>query len=102
MTETSELGIFRDAKPLQLTSTAKTLRMQEGKVLTTDGPFAETKEQLGGYYILECKDLDDALYWAARIPTVCGGGVGSVEVRPIREMIQLAEVHVQASARAGL
>src|SRR5436309_9152854 len=76
MSETSQLGIFRGAEPLQPTSTAKTVRMQDGKVLSTDGPFAETKEQLGGYYILDCTDLDEALYWAARIPTVCGGRAG--------------------------
>ena len=52
----------------------------------TDGPFAETKEQLAGYYLLDCKDLDEALEWAAKIPTACGGGSGCVEVRPIREV----------------
>ena len=98
MTETSRLGIFRGADPLQPTSTAKTVRMHNGKVLATDGPFAETKEQLGGYYILECKDLEEALAWAAKIPTVCGGGAGSVEVRPLREMTRLAEEHAQAHA----
>jgi hypothetical protein len=100
MSETSQLGIFRGAEPLQPTSTAKTVRVQEGKVLSTDGPFAETKEQLGGYYILDCKDLDEALYWAGRIPTVCGGGAGSVEVRPLREMTNLAELQAEVSARA--
>jgi hypothetical protein len=64
------------------------VRKQDGKVLLTDGPFAETKEQLAGYYMLDCKDLDEALEWAAKIPTGCGGGVGCVEVRPIREMGQ--------------
>jgi hypothetical protein len=100
MTETSRLGIFCGAEPLQPTDSAKTVRVQDGRVLATDGPFAETKEQLGGYYILNCRDLDEALYWAARIPTVCGGGAGSVEVRPIREMTSLAELHAEVSARA--
>lgn len=84
--EISEHGIFRGADPLQPTSTATTVRMQNGKALITDGPFAETKEQLGGYFILDCKDLDEALEWAAKIPAACGGGTGCVEVRPIREM----------------
>ena len=86
MAETSRRGILQGAEPLQPTSTATTVRMQNGKALVTDGPFAETKEQLAGYYILDCKDLDEALEWAARIPTACGGGTGCVEVRPIREM----------------
>jgi hypothetical protein len=59
--------------------------VENGKVLLTDGPFAETKEQLAGYYILDCEDLDEALEWAAKIPTACGGAPGCVEVRPIRE-----------------
>jgi hypothetical protein len=91
MDETNRRGIFKAAEPLQPTSTATTVRVQNGKVLITDGPFAETKEQLAGYYILDCKDLDEALEWAAKIPTVCGGGSGSVEVRPIREMPPRAE-----------
>jgi hypothetical protein len=59
--------------------------MKEGKTLVTDGPFAETKEQLAGYYILDCADLDEALEWAAKIPTGFGGANGCVEVRPIHE-----------------
>ena len=82
--ETSRRGIFKGADPLEPTSTAITVRVLNGKVLRTDGPFAETKEQLGGYFILDCKDLDEALEWAAKIPAGCGGGC--VEVRPIREM----------------
>ncbi len=74
------------AEPLQPTSTATTVRVQNGKVMITDGPFAETKEQLGGYYILDCKDLDEALEWAGKIPTACGGGNGCVEVRPIGDL----------------
>ena len=83
--EASKRGIFKGAEPLELTRTATTVRVQNGKALMTDGPFAETKEQLAGYYILDCKDLDEALEWAAKIP-VCGGGTGCVEVRPIREL----------------
>jgi len=86
MEETGRLGILRGAEPLEPTRTATTVRHDNGKVLITDGPFAETKEQLAGYYILECKDLDEALEWAARIPTACQGGAGCVEIRPIRTM----------------
>ena len=83
--ETQRRGIFRAADPLKYTSTATTVRMKEGKTLVTNGPFAETKEQLAGYYILDCTDLDEALEWAAKIPTGCGGANGCVEVRPIHE-----------------
>jgi hypothetical protein len=86
MTETSRRGIFRAADPLQSTATATTVRIENGKTLITDGPFAETKEQLAGYYILDCQDLDEALAWAAKIPTGCRGGIGCIEVRPIREI----------------
>ena len=67
---------------LQSTEAAKTVRLRDGKVLTTDGPFAETKEQLGGYYLIEARDLNDALQVAAKIPSAKSG---SVEVRPIQE-----------------
>jgi hypothetical protein len=85
MDETSRRGIFRGAEPLHPTSTATTVRKHKGIVLTTDGPFAETKEQLAGYYILDCKDLDEAIAWAAKIP-VCGGGEGCIEIRPLRAL----------------
>jgi hypothetical protein len=85
MEDANGRGIFRAADPLEPTSTATTLRVRDGEVLLTDGPFAETKEQLAGYYILDCEDLDEALAWAARIPTGCLGGSGCIEVRPIRE-----------------
>lgn len=83
MTEARRRGVFEAAEPLQPTGTATTVRPTGGKPLITDGPFAETKEQLAGYYILNCKDLDEALVWAARIPTACKGGQGCIEVRPI-------------------
>jgi len=83
--ETMRRGVFRAADPLKFTASATTVRVQDGKVLVTDGPFAETKEQLAGYYILDCADLDEALEWAAKIPTGCGGGAGCIEVRPIHE-----------------
>lgn len=81
-------GVFQAADPLEPTSTATVVRMQDGKTMITDGPSAETKEQLAGYFILDCKDLDEALEWAAKFPMVCGGGSGSVEVRPIRKLPQ--------------
>ena len=73
-------GNFKAGDGLQPTSTATTVRVRDGKTLTTDGPFAETREQLAGYYLVEAKDLDAALAIAARIP---GAKVGSIEVRPI-------------------
>jgi hypothetical protein len=81
-------GVFRGADPLEASVTATTIRIQNGKTVVTDGPYAETKEQLAGYYILECQDLDEALAWAAKIPTACQGAPGCVEVRPIREYPQ--------------
>jgi hypothetical protein len=74
-------GNMRAGDALQPTSTATTVRVRDGKTLRTDGPFAETKEQLGGYYLIEAKDLDEAIKIAARVPSA---KVGSVEVRPVR------------------
>jgi hypothetical protein len=73
-------GHFKAGDGLQPTSTATTVRVREGKILTTDGPFAETREQLGGYYLVEAKDLNAAIELAARIP---GARDGSIEVRPV-------------------
>ena len=73
-------GNFVAGDALQPTSTATTVRIREGKTLTTDGPFAETKEQLGGYYLVEAKDMDEALAIAGRIPSA---RYGSIEVRPV-------------------
>ena len=73
-------GNFKAGDALQPTTTATTVRVRDGKTLTTDGPFAETREQLNGYYLVEAKDLNTALDIAARIP---GAKVGSIEVRPI-------------------
>ncbi len=75
-------GLMESGDALQPTSTATTVRVRDGERLITDGPFAETREQLGGYYLLNCKDLDEALDYAARIP---GAQNGTVEVRPILE-----------------
>ena len=73
-------GNFKAADRLQPTHTATTVRVRDGKILTTDGPFAETREQLAGYYLVEAKDLDTALAIAARIPEARHG---SIEVRPV-------------------
>ena len=81
--ELNSRGQFLGANPLQPVSTATTVRIREGKRLVTDGPFAETKEQLGGYYILECENIDEALAYAAKIPAAENG---SIEVRPVWEM----------------
>jgi len=73
-------GHFKAGDGLQPTTTATTVRVREGKVLTTDGPFAETREQLAGYYLIDAKDLDTAIGIAARIPNAKNG---SIEVRPV-------------------
>jgi hypothetical protein len=83
MDETRAKGIFQGAEPLHPTVTATSVRMEGGQPLVLDGPFAETKEQLAGYYILDCKDLDEAIGWAAKIPTACKGGAGCIEIRPM-------------------
>ncbi|HVQ76141.1 MAG TPA: YciI family protein [Candidatus Binatia bacterium] len=77
----TESGHHRATGKLQPTSTTTTVREKNGKLITTDGPFAETKEQLGGYHIVECKDLDEAIAIAGRIPTLRAGG--AIEVRPL-------------------
>ena len=75
-------GHYIGGEALQPVQTATTVRSRNGKLSTTDGPFAETKEQLGGYYLIEARDLNDALQVAQRIPSV---RTGSIEVRPIQE-----------------
>ena len=85
MRETRERGMLCAVNGLGRTNTATTVRMENGKLLATDGPFAETKEQLAGYYVLDCENLDEAIYWAGRIPTACGGSSGSIEIRKLTE-----------------
>jgi hypothetical protein len=77
-------GQYVAAERLQPTATATTVRVKDGKAVTTDGPFAETKEQLAGFYLIEAKDIDEAIAVAARFPTARQGGC--VEVRPIHAM----------------
>ncbi len=83
--DVKQSGHLLGGEALQPVATATTIRVRNGKLSTTDGPFAETKEQLGGYYLIEAKDLNDALKVAAKIPSAA---IGSVEVRPIMEFAQ--------------
>ena len=81
--EMGSRGVLQGGERLRPTSSATTVRVREGEVLTSDGPFAETKEQLAGFYLVDCKDLDEAIDVASKIP---GATHGSIEVRPIWEM----------------
>jgi hypothetical protein len=76
-------GAYVDGAPLQPTSTATTVRLREGEQLVTDGPFAETKEQLGGFYLVEAESIDEAIAHAAKIPSA---RLGSIEVRPVAQI----------------
>ena len=76
-------GNYLDASPLHPISTATSVRVREGRRLVTDGPFAETREQLGGYYMIDAKDLDEAIGIAERIPVAT---VGTIEIRPVMEI----------------
>jgi hypothetical protein len=76
-------GAYVDGNPLQATDAATSVQVRDGERLVTDGPFAETKEQLGGYYIIEADSLDEAIDWAARIPSA---RLGTIEVRPVVQM----------------
>jgi hypothetical protein len=79
-------GQYLGASPLHPVATATTLQLREGKRIVTDGPFAETREQLGGYFLVDARDLDEALSIAARIPAA---KVGTVEIRPVVELPDL-------------
>ena len=87
-------GHYLVAAPLQSIRTATTLRIRNGKRLLTDGPFAETTEQLGGFYLIEAADLDEAIAVASRIP---GASVGSIEIRPVVELSGMPERDVGIS-----
>ena len=80
--ELAQSGSLLGGERLRPTPTATTVRVRNGETSTVDGPFAETKEQLGGFYMIEAKDLDEAIAWAAKIPSAADG---SIEVRPIME-----------------
>jgi hypothetical protein len=95
--DASDAGVFVGGEGLQPSSTATTVRIEEsGDPIVSDGPFAETKEQLGGYYLLDCKDLDDALAWAKRIPMPGG----NVEVRPVMDYDAVGSESHSNEARA--
>jgi len=81
--EMGKRGVLQGGERLRPTTDATTVRVRDGEVLTADGPFAETKEQVGGFYLVDCKDLDEAIEVASRIP---GARIGTIEVRPIWEM----------------
>ena len=87
-------GKYIAGEALQPTATATTVRVRNGKVSTTDGPFAETKEQLGGFYLIEAKDLNDAIQVASRIPSA---RLGSIEVRPVVDFSKEAAAREQAA-----
>ena len=80
MAEMGPRGVLQGGERLRPTSDATSVRVRDGEVLTTDGPFAETKEQLGGYFLVDCADLDEAIEVASKIPTA---KVGTIEVRPV-------------------
>ena len=81
--EMGKRGVLQGGERLRPTPDATTVRVRDGEVLTSDGPFAETKEQIGGFYLVDCKDLDEAIDVASKIP---GARDGSIEVRPIWEL----------------
>jgi hypothetical protein len=90
-------GQFLGASPLHPVATATSVRVREGKQLVTDGPFAETREQLGGFFLVDAKDLNEAIAIATRIP---GARKGTVEVRPVLEIAGLPEAGKLASSRS--
>jgi hypothetical protein len=83
MAEMGARGLIQGGERLRPTSDATSVAVRDGEVLTTDGPFAETKEQLGGYFLVDCADLDEAIEVASKIPTA---KVGTIEVRPVWEL----------------
>jgi hypothetical protein len=101
--EVRDRDLFRAGEALEPTNTATTVRVRDGKAVVTDGPFMETKEFLGGFYLLDCKDLDEAIELAKRIPAV---DRGSIEIRPIWELppeyaSMAADTTGSAGSRAG-
>ncbi len=95
--EAGQAGVILAGEGLEPTSAATTVRVRDGERMLTDGPFAETKEQLGGFYLLECNSLDEAIEWASKIP---GAASGSVEVRPVMNYEGAGAEGAQQSAAA--
>jgi hypothetical protein len=85
----AQSGKMRGCEPLEPTSTATTIRVRNGKMVSTDGPFAETKEQLGGIYVIDVKDLNEAMEWAAGIPDAL---TGSIEIRPVMDVSKIENI----------
>ena len=98
MEESQKAGVMLGGEGLQPVATATTLRIRDDERMLTDGPYAETKEQLGGYYLFECKDLDEALDWAAKIPEA---RTGAVEVRPVMDYDALQAQSAGAESAAS-
>jgi hypothetical protein len=86
MNDARAKGVLLSVEGLKPSATATTVRIEDDKALLIDGPFAETKEQLAGFYILDCADLDEAIEWAKRIPTNCKGASGCLEIRPVADL----------------
>jgi hypothetical protein len=84
--ELQKSGKMLSCQPLDPTSTATTIRVRDGKTIPTDGPFADTKEQLGGIYVVDVKDLNEAMAWASKIP---GARTGSIEIRPLMNVPEM-------------
>jgi len=87
--ELAKSGKMGACEPLEPTSTATTLRVRNGKAVPTDGPFADTKEQLGGFYVVDVKDLNEAMEWAAKIPDAL---TGSIEIRPVMDVSKIENI----------
>jgi hypothetical protein len=93
--EMQDKGVMVAGEGLYPTQSATTVRVRDGEREVTDGPFAETKEQLGGFYVLEVKDLDEAIEWAAKIP---GSQFGSIEIRPVMVFDEAGNIVEEATA----
>lgn len=98
--EASRAGVFVAAEPLAPPSSTTTLQIQDGRTIITDGPFAESKEQLAGYYIFDCENLDQAIDWATKIHSACTVSV-LVEIRPMPGMPPLATSHTTSNASSS-
>lgn len=97
--EAMTADVMRGGEALHEAKTATSVRVRDGKTLVTDGPFAETKEEFGGFYLIEAANLDEAIKWAAKIP---GAARGTVEVRPVADMAAAADdEHAPAGIAAG-
>jgi hypothetical protein len=93
-----QAGAFVSGEGLQTSTSATTLRVEGGERILTDGPFAETKEQIGGFYVIDCKDLDEAIDWAAKLPSSAAGGL--CEIRPVMDY-EAAGLEDRYGAREG-